>query len=89
MFGKFLIETTQVHAKNILARYIVHTQEVVHSLPGQHLCEEIWLDSEILPPDFPLYILIGARLALILTCLPVVGGCLKLTVLVLFTNPKA
>lgn len=51
---KFLLKTSQMYAKSVFTRNIVHSQEVIYSLKRLHIGKEIWLNSKILPPNFPL-----------------------------------
>lgn len=54
MVWKFLFKTSQMYAKSVFTRNIVHPQEVIYSLKRLHIGKEIWLNSKILPPNFPL-----------------------------------
>lgn len=54
MFSKFFAKSAQMNTKRILSMNIVHSQEVVNSLPRQHRTQKIRLDTVVLPPYFPL-----------------------------------
>ena len=52
--AEFFLEPAQVDAERVLAGQVVHAEEVIDSLRGQHLLQEAGLDAEVLPPDVPL-----------------------------------
>ncbi len=54
LLGEFLAETPQVDPQRVLSRDVVHTQEVVHSLPGEEGAEPLWRQTTVIEPvDVP------------------------------------
>lgn len=51
---ELFLEFAQVRAQRVFSCDVIHAQKVVHSLEGLQRGEELRLDTEVLPPDFPL-----------------------------------
>jgi hypothetical protein len=51
---ELFLEFAQVRAQRVFSCDVIHAQKVVHSLEGLQRGEELGLDTEVLPPDFPL-----------------------------------
>ena len=57
MVRKLLEEALQVDREGVLARDVVHAEEVVHSLIRLQIGQEVRRDAKVLPADLPLNIL--------------------------------